>query len=204
MQSFVKEGTVLQHSITGEFLFATGLVHDEAHTAWGVEVVRSKTEDTFFTLAKAPSSQGLRWLLVLDWTTWQVIPTRPASPAQQFLLQRKRLSPVAGVVLAMTGPPTALLNHAAEHCFWRISMAQLSKLATDLGVVPEGHSVLDLLVSLLDRVLGPLDEARRQELLQMRCLARPNPLPPDLQAEDVEDLLGKEHVKEVEELTLRS
>ena len=101
-------------------------------------------------------------------------------------------------------PPTALLKHAAEHCFWRIPVAQLSKLATDLGVVPEGHSVLHLLVSLLDRVLGPLDEARRQQLLQLRCLVRPNPLPPDLQAEDVEDLLGKEHVKEVEELILRS
>eukprot|EP00974_Lingulodinium_polyedra_P089044 8632369-Lingulodinium_polyedra.AAC.1 len=95
--NFVAPGSVLKNTSTGEVCLAVGDVHYVALLTWPLQQHDLPDGVTFYSL-QGLAGGGLKWALVLDWEQWQVIPSKPVSPARQYLLQGCQLGQCLGVM----------------------------------------------------------------------------------------------------------
>jgi hypothetical protein len=109
----------------------------------------------------------LRWVCVLEWEGWEVLPAAWAPPLEAF-----KHSGALEVCLAVPSPdPESLLRYAARQAFWDFSHEQLSKIAGVLGVssgVVHDSELFVLLSASSRSILDPLPDEDLCEILALR------------------------------------
>lgn len=154
-----------------------------------------------FQVSSTPgSAHKLQWLVVLQPTDIQVVPTSVVSPMHNFLLQGRQLGAHMGVAMRQLGPPEDMLIHAANQCFWQVEKSELEKLAAFLRVfLPTPPSVFTLAGNLLQKILGPIKPEALDAILALRSRPKDGLSPSDLPAEAVEDLCSKQDQQDVQQ-----
>ena len=71
------------------------------------------------------------------------------------------------------------------------------RCATFKGLSSQGE-VFDLVCRLVDELLPDIPVAEKERILKLRGLVKPSLIPPELDADVVEDLVGKDEAKEVQ------
>lgn len=198
--TFVPAGTVLQHAGDGALVLALGHLHYVAQLAWQLDALQGNGQETFYSLCHEGPADPLKWVVLLDWESWMVVPTAPVSPARQKVLQGGKLAKVSGVLLHRTGEPVPILKHAARNAFWQLSSQQLRKLAEDQGLsCNKGAGAYELVRLLVLHILGPQDDSTMDDIMSLRGLLPPDQVPPGLDESIVEAVAGHDAVDALRE-----
>ena len=87
---------------------------------------------------------------------------------------------------------TTVLKVAAERCFFDVKMPLLQKLAKKLGMGQSGSNIYDLCKALVEKILDPISPERVADILALRALANPDPMPAHLPAAMLEDVMEED------------
>lgn len=89
-------------------------------------------KSTFWKYDPGLSASSFRWLPVLWFTEWEVMPTKQVSPLHIFIENGRRLPatwPETNIM--QCGTPQPLLNYAAKHGFFNLTAAFVRRICKD-------------------------------------------------------------------------
>ena len=201
--SFVAQGSVLCRKGTEDFVLVVGCVGHVAVLVCPLAVETTRTKETVFSLAPFTPKDldTIQWAVVLEFDDWELVPTKPISPARLFICRGRRLQPNAGLRLRKTGPETTIQRHAALACFWSLGKQPLTKLADEeYGLKDYGPLLVDVVKALLKKILPELEDDALASILKLRCVDTSNNLLKDIPAEVFEDVLGESASAEIKDM----
>ena len=202
--SFVPKGTVLTRAGADDARLVLGVVGYISILTWPLDKRITKEGNTYYALSSAIGKAEASWGFVLDFDSWQVIPSKLVSPLHRFLLDKKRFSGISGLVLHQSSPPCSILENAARHAFWKMSQSQLQKLAKDQDVVPPTPDLLALVTTLVKKCIKDVPEEQLDAILALRGHHDDEDLAEQIPHEVLEQALPKEDVKTVEDMRERT
>jgi hypothetical protein len=167
----MKEGMVMRRRDRKAWVLSLGPLGGHAFAFWDLEVIQLGG----LTCYSPTSRQGLGTSgeqVHVDIATgvdeWVVLPCEWLSPLQAFI--RSGVVGPPRLTLCAVGEEVGLLQHAAQHCFWRHTWVFLNLLAASLGL-QKGTTLWETLERLIRHALNPEDE----ELFQIMSMRVVNP-----------------------------
>ena len=113
-------------------------------------------------------------LTIIDTDSVQVVPSTPISPLNYHLALGKKDTHPMGVVILQYGKRVPVLLHAAERCFYTLSLPQLKVLASENDIVVETPTLPMTCTALIrhfwKKHMGQdISEQKLSEILALRC-----------------------------------
>ena len=122
---------------------------------------------------------------------YAVVPCEPVSPAH-LIVTLKKNSPDIGVVLLQTGGHLSVLRYQAEHCFFKLTLAQLQKLSQHLGAHQPNPDIASHLRVLIKKVITDISDDKVEEILKMRSIRAVDPMDGLIPEEMEDEILDKD------------
>eukprot|EP00969_Alexandrium_andersonii_P002069 91443-Alexandrium_andersonii.AAC.1 len=125
----------MAHRATGEVVISLGDVGSVLVLAWSLRHHTGPFGNAY-TLEHEDTKGCLRYLPVLDWDTWEVVPSKVISPlhAECFRLGAASTLP-PGLAVWGTSSPVHPLENGGHHCFWQLPMTMIKKIMRAEGLV---------------------------------------------------------------------
>ena len=188
-------GSIIKHKKGKDYFLVLGDVGHVMVLAWKVErkSVGRSNFGCWLLGAGTVVNTTLNWINPLEVADYHVYPASPISPVH-FFLACKKLSADIGVVFLGNGPPVTIMVHAANNCFFKMSLPMIKKISTFEKVEQPDPDLPSHLRNLIKKVLPGISEDRLKEILAMRSVVLPDPLEELLPPELVEELFtGDDH-----------
>ena len=132
------------------------------------------------------------WVNPIDMDSFDAVPTKVISPINLWLRNGKIKAIHHGVVYLKIDEPLPLMTLAAQKCFYSLAKHHLKTLCDEMDLVPTTPDLLGHLEILIQTILPDLTPADVNEILQLRCEIKEDPLSEFLQNPEVADAMFPE------------
>ena len=153
----------------GPWFFALGGMDDTASIVWPAHSVPVAPASPFWAFIPSTTCDKVAFVTVVDLADWEALVYEWKAPVWcQHQMPRSFSEEPPAVRAICDNKPQALLEVAAEACFWKFGLTRCISIANHLKIkVPAGGSLCEVLLVLVMSILH-LDEVAGLELLAKR------------------------------------